>query len=139
MKHYDWTRTICGCRERCDYKIFPVFVIYKMIKQYTICEDIIDILKLLCCTHSISLDCWKIKEHLLNLSIVKSCYMEVLIARPHWPFHDEMSQSFFQNELVYDFYIRHKVFSLQAYNDFKIDCNLRLQRICENPWKLHNC
>ena len=49
--------TICGYRECCDYKIFSIFVIYKMTKQYTICEDIIDILKLLCCTHSISLDC----------------------------------------------------------------------------------
>ena len=49
--------TICGCVEYCDYKISSVFVIYNMIKQYTICVDIIDILKLLCCTHSIGLYC----------------------------------------------------------------------------------
>ena len=83
--------TICGYREYCDYKISSVFVICKMIKQYTICEDIIDILELLCCTHSVGLYCWKIKELLLNLSIVKSFYMEVLMARDHWLFHDGMS------------------------------------------------
>ena len=38
-----------------DYKISSIFVIYKMIEQYTACEDITELSKLLCFTHSIGL------------------------------------------------------------------------------------
>ena len=39
--------TFSGYKEYYDYKIFSIFVIYKMIEQYTTSEDITDFSKLL--------------------------------------------------------------------------------------------
>ena len=63
MEHYDFKT--CGVYRECeddrtrhnlffqkysDYKVSSIFVIFKMIEQYTDFEDIIELSKLLCCT-----------------------------------------------------------------------------------------
>ena len=45
--------TICEYSEYYDYKIDSIFVTHKMIEQYTTCEDITELSKLLCFTHSV--------------------------------------------------------------------------------------
>ena len=47
--------TMCGYREYSVYKVSSILVIYKLMKQYTTCENIIELSKLLCCAHSIGL------------------------------------------------------------------------------------
>ena len=74
--------TIGGYREYSIYKNSIIFVTYKMIKQYTTCEDITELSKLLCCTHSISQACWNLEKHLLNSSIFIGFCLELLITHP---------------------------------------------------------
>ena len=51
--------TICGYREYCDYKISSIPFNYKMIEQYTTCNDTIEPSKLLRYMPSVGLACSK--------------------------------------------------------------------------------
>ena len=87
-----------------------------MIRQYINCEDITELLKLLCCTHSIALTYSKFSFSWQNV-------LKFTIRGNH------LTVSLYHIKFSY----------CKFFDNLKTDCNLWGQRTCKNLRKFHDC